>query len=75
MEYKPEHIEAIKQRDDQWYEEIKKYLPAIEYMSFCGPEATMKWVFDKVGFQPKASFWPKIDSPAEKDVEQEKEGY
>lgn len=30
-------------------DEIAKYLPNIHFMSFIGPEATIKWLFEQVG--------------------------
>jgi len=34
----------------EWREEIAKYIPSIEVMSFIGPEHTIKWLFDRCLF-------------------------
>jgi hypothetical protein len=36
------------QGDWRWRDEISKYLPGINVMSFLGPKSTVKWLFDRV---------------------------
>ena len=38
--------------DDRWREEIEKYLPQLTFMSFAGPKATIKWLFQQVELNP-----------------------
>jgi hypothetical protein len=40
-------------QDDQWYEEIKKRVPYITFMSFRGPQWTIRWLFEQVELKPQ----------------------
>lgn len=41
-------IKALQNVDWKWRDEIEKYIPELIYMSFCGPEATIKWLMGRV---------------------------
>lgn len=37
--------------DWRWREEIAKYIPVIQAMSFVGPQATIKWLMSRVNIK------------------------
>lgn len=41
--------------DRSWYDEIAKRLPQIKVQSFCGPEATIRWLFNHVTIDPSSA--------------------
>lgn len=50
---KEELIEFITETEFRWHDEIAKYIPSINVMSFIGPKATIEWTMKQLEVLPE----------------------
>lgn len=54
-DYFSERNKIAREVDRSWYNEIAKRLPQIKVQSFCGAEATIRWLFNHVTIDPASA--------------------